>query len=104
LRPWTTGPLDWPAGPAYRNLAGGLAAWRAEVLTPVAPAGGSLDEGRGRSAWGDARKDGISNLVIRHWRTSAIDVYSIMVLVETPVFTRQVLAELEDDEYRVLQL
>jgi hypothetical protein len=27
-----------------------------------------------------------------------------MVLVETPVFTRQVLAELEDDEYRVLQL
>jgi hypothetical protein len=41
---WTTVPLDWPAGPGYRYLAGGLAAWRAEVLTPVAPAGGSLDD------------------------------------------------------------
>ena len=27
-----------------------------------------------------------------------------MELIETPVFTRQVLAQLEDDEYRVLQL
>jgi len=27
-----------------------------------------------------------------------------MELIETPVFTRQVIAQLEDDEYRVLQL
>jgi hypothetical protein len=39
---WTTVPAHWPDGPEYRYLAGGLAAWRVEVLTPAAGAGGAL--------------------------------------------------------------
>ena len=36
---------------------------------------------------------------IRHWRT----IRAGIVIVETPIFTRQVLALLSDDEYRRLQ-
>jgi hypothetical protein len=41
---WTTVPGDWPDGPAYFYLAGGLAAWAAEVLTPAAASGGSAEQ------------------------------------------------------------
>jgi hypothetical protein len=37
-------PAGWPVGPRYAVLAGGLAAWREQVLAPAAPRDASLAE------------------------------------------------------------
>jgi hypothetical protein len=43
LGTWITVPAEWPEGPAYRYLAGGLHAWTAEVLTPLPVSGATLE-------------------------------------------------------------
>ena len=41
---WTTVPAEWPDGPAYRYLTGGVQAWAADVLTPLPVSGASLEQ------------------------------------------------------------
>ena len=40
----TSAPTNWPSDRAYAVLAGGYAAWEAEVLTPAEPADASIEE------------------------------------------------------------